>query len=129
MMLAQQTLDAVPDSFWKSFCIALLVLLGAVGTLIGIAAYFRKPEATALKDDPAIKVEKTSKRYNHDMINLRFQTLETKVQSHDAQIDTVLSELKDMREKNSERYTDIAVSLAEIKVHLGIKRNPPQSKS
>lgn len=121
MMLAQEQLAGLPDTFWKNFCIGLLVLLGAAATIVLIYTSTRKPGAQRLNDDPPIEVRKAAKRYNHDLVEMRFGRIETRLDGHDSEIDTAWNEMKQLREQNAERYTDIAVSLAEIKVHLGVK--------
>jgi hypothetical protein len=126
MMLAEESISSLPDSFWKNFCIALLVLLGAAGIAFGIWANVRKPEPVKLNDNPAIEVRKAPKRYNHDAIDQRFGQIETRLDGHDSELDTIWQEMQDKREKDFERHTEIAVSLAEIKGHLGIK-SPKQS--
>jgi hypothetical protein len=79
MMLAQQMLDGVSEHFWKSFTISILVLFGVVAT--GLLVYFaaRKPDPVKLKDDPAIEVRKAPKRYNHELLEGRYQNHEERI--------------------------------------------------
>lgn len=79
MMFAQQTLDNLPASFWKSFCIALLVLLGAAALVVAIWQPFRKQPPTRLDDDPPITTRKAPKRYNHDLNEQRYSDHERRI--------------------------------------------------
>lgn len=79
MMLAQEQLQGLPDTFWKNFCIALLVLLGAGGVIVGIWMAFRKPAPVKLNDEPAIEVRKAPKRFNHDLSEQRFTDHERRI--------------------------------------------------
>jgi hypothetical protein len=89
MILAQQTLDALPANYWKWFCISLLVLLGASTAVVLIIVSFRKPEPTRLHDDPPIEVRKSAKRYNHDLTEVRFQGIEVRVAKNEDQIEKI----------------------------------------
>ena len=116
MMLAQQTLDTLPAGFWKDFSGGIFVLLGAVGILIGIAAYFRKPEPTKLTDDPAIKVEKTSKRFNHDLFESRHGEVTRRLDVHDIQIKDLWDT---MRHEDQATRVDVASKFEAISRALG----------
>lgn len=94
MMLAQESLTGLPDSFWKNFCIALIVLLGIAGVVVGIWAATRKSEPTRLNDEPPIAVQKASKRYNHDAAENRFTNLERRVGDLEAWRDGLIDKLE-----------------------------------
>ena len=120
MMLAQ-AIDNIPAPFWKYFGMAMLVLLGIAVGLVTIYVGLRKPESTRINDEPAIKVEKVSKRFNHEATEQRFGRIETRLDGHDAEIDAAWNEMRELREANGRRYLNIAVSLTEIKTKLGIQ--------
>jgi hypothetical protein len=96
------------------------IVFGASTIILGIMVY-AKPAPTKIADDPAVRVEKVSKRYNHEAIDQRFGRLEVRLDSHDSEINAAWEEMKQMREANTRRYLNIAISLTEIKTHLGIK--------
>ena len=121
-MLAQ-AIDNIPAPFWKYFGMAMLVLLGIVGSLVAIYAGLRKAEPARINDEPAIKVEKVSKRFNHDATEQRFGRIETRLDGHDSEIDAAWSEMQRMREEASKTNTAIAVSLARLETHFGLKGN------
>jgi len=98
-MLAQQTLDSVSATYWKNFSISMLVLLGIVLTVATLIWMFRKSDPVKLKDDPAIEVRKSPKRYNHDAIENRFVNVETRLDDHDADI----ADIKHATEKRQNR--------------------------
>lgn len=130
MMFAQEQLAGVPDTFWKNFSIVLLVLLGAAVAIVSIWAMTRKPSPVKLNDDPAIEVRKSPKRYNHDDVTNRFMRVEVRLDGHDAEMEqlwtTMRNEDKAIREKNAERFEEIAHSLGRIEGALG--SNPLQKK-
>lgn len=120
-MMFAQSIEAIPSDFWKNFSIALIALFVIAGIAFGIWASVRKPEPTRLNDEPAIKVEKQSKRYNHEAIEQRFGRIETRIDGHDSELNAAWEEMKLLRESNGKRYTNIAIALTEIKAHMGIK--------
>jgi hypothetical protein len=71
MMLAQEQLAGLPDTFWKNFCIGLLVLLGAAVAIVTLWALTRKPEPQRLNDDPPIEIRKSPKRFNYELSEQR----------------------------------------------------------
>ena len=128
MMFAQQSLENVPAGFWKNFCIGLLVLLGAAATLVAIWSSMRRPEPARLNDDPPIKVEKISKRYNHDAIDQRFGRIETRIDGHDSELDAAWKEMQRMNEQNNKTNLEVAVSLARLETHFGLDRHAEKNK-
>ena len=124
-MFAQEQLGPLPDTFWKNFCIALLVLLGAVGAIVLIWSQTRKPDKTRLDDDPAINVRKAAKRYNHDAIDTRFVGIERQVAENTVEIDslwtTMRAEDKATRDENARQFNEISRALGRIEGTLGTK--------
>jgi len=121
MMLADALLDPVPANYWKLFCICLLVLLFAAAALVGIIVAFRKPEPVKLKDDPEINIRKAPKRYNHDRTELRFDQVENRLASVEAEVDATWSEIDAIKEKQAERHLENSSRLVRIMERLGIK--------
>ena len=119
-MMFAQAIDNIPAGFWKYFCMALLVLLGVAAAAVGIYSSLRKPEAARLNDEPAIKVEKVSKRYNHDANELRLVKIEGQIASNEAEINALWTEMRDTAKEAARVNQEIAVSLAEIKTSMGI---------
>jgi len=135
MMLAQESITSLPDNWWKNFCIALLILLGAAGVVVAIWASTRKAGPVKIDDDPAIAVRKAPKRYNHDLAEQRYGEVTGRLNDHDAELDSIWSEIATedsklrseiqlVRENNSTRFERIASDLGEIKGALGIKSHP-----
>jgi len=88
-LFAQEQLSTVPDSFWKWFCIAILVLLGAAALVIGIIKSYQKPAPVKIDDEPAVNVRKAAKRYNHDATEIRFVAVEVTVKKHESEIEKI----------------------------------------
>lgn len=84
-MLAQ-SIEAVPESFWKNFCLSLIAVIVLAGILIGIYVALRKPEPVKLNDDPAIEVRKSAKRFNHDLAEQRHGEVHRRISEHDQEI-------------------------------------------
>ena len=122
MMFAQQDLSTVPDSFWKNFCLALLVLIGLAVSAVGIWAAIRKPDPVKLNDNPAIEVRKAPKRYNHEEVQGRFVRIEGRLDDHDAYFESLREEDKAIREKNSEAFEKISRALGRIEGMLQTNR-------
>jgi len=79
--LAQaQTLDSVPASFWKYFCIGLMVLLGAAVGIVMLIVSFRKPGPVEINDQPPIEVRKAPKRFNYDLAEQRYSDHARRIQ-------------------------------------------------
>ena len=122
MMIAQATdLTAVPDAMLK-WVLIILISLG----LVALAAYsaFRKPEKTRVKieDDPAVEVRKAPKRYNHDAVEHRFVTIESRVGRHEDDIEKLKDlfrvDLPEMERRldsaNEERVSEVHQRVNEI---------------
>ena len=121
MMFAQQ-LDTLPAGYWKNYCIAGLVGFGVVATLLFLYFAGRKPGPPARSvDDPPLKREVVSKRYNHDAIEQRFGTIETTLQGHEAELDFNAKEIQRMRDESAKMNLTISVSLARLETHFGLK--------
>jgi hypothetical protein len=116
LMLAQETLDPLPASFWKNFCIALLVLIGAAGIVAGIIAAFRKPSPLKISDDPAIEVRKAPKRYNHDLAENRHGEVTRRLDGHDAEFEQVW---QTMRNEDARIARDAGLKFDAILLALG----------
>lgn len=118
--LAQaQTLDVLPASFWKSFCIALLVLIGAVGGVLWLISLVRRPEPTRLQDSPPIEVHKAPKRYNHDATQARFAEIERRLETHDAELRNIQEDrVRTLRHLNA-RFERVLIGLASIAGQVG----------
>ena len=112
-MLAQQTLDSVSATYWKNFSISMLVLLGIVLTVATLYWMFRKSDPVKLKDDPAIEVRKSPKRYNHDAIENRFVNVENRLDEHDVDIEK-------MKEQNDTQRNRLMFALGRIAEKLGV---------
>lgn len=123
MMLAQ-AIDNLPASFWKYFCMALIALVLVACAVIGAWSQLRKPDPPQRSnDDPPLKREIVSKRFNHDATEQRFGRIETRLDGHDSEIDAAWEEMQRMREENNKTNTSIAVSLARLETHFGLKVN------
>jgi hypothetical protein len=99
MMLAEETLHDLPDSFWKNFCIALIVLLGVAAVVVLIWSAMRKPAPLKLSDDPAIEVRKAPKRFNHDLAETRHTELDRRVTRLENWRDGLIQKLEDDKQE------------------------------
>lgn len=122
-MLAQ-AIDMLPPSFWKYFCMALIALVLIACAVVGAWSQLRQPEPQRINDEPAVKVEKISKRYNHDAIDQRFGRIETRIDGHDSELDAAWKEMQRINEENNRTNLAVAVSLARLETHFGLNRNP-----
>jgi hypothetical protein len=121
MFLAQQTLDVLPASFWKSFSIALLVLIGGAGAVLWIISLVRRPEPTRLQDSPPIEFRKAPKRYNHDATEARFAEIDRRLEAHDAELRSIQEDrVRTLRHINA-RFERVLVGLASIAGQVGAK--------
>ena len=122
-MILAQAIDSLPASFWKYFCMALaaVIVLGC-GVVVAYASV-RKPDSTRINDEPAVKVEKISKRYNHDAIDQRFGRIETRIDGHDSELDAAWKEMQRMNAENNKTNLEVAVSLARLETHFGLNRS------
>jgi len=122
MMLAQQTLDALPANFWKSFCIALFAIIGLILAVVTIWALTRKPPKVEISDNPSPEFRKAPKRYNHDLSEQRYGEQTRRLDGHDAEIEqlwtTMRSEDAAIRRENGAKFDAILISLGEIKGEL-----------
>jgi predicted negative regulator of RcsB-dependent stress response len=122
-MMFAQAIDSLPASFWKNFCMALAAII-VIGCGVVVAwATARKPEPTRLNDEPAIKVEKVSKRYNHDAVEQRFGRIETRIDGHDSELNAAWEEMQRMNAENNKTNLEVAVSLARLETHFGLNRS------
>ena len=127
MMLAQ-SIDAVPAPFLKWFLYILIALIVVAATVVIAWASVRKPEPTRINDEPALKVEKISKRYNHDASEQRFVRIETRIDGHDSELDAAWKEMQRMNTENNKTNLAVAVSLARLETHFGLNRhNDPKA--
>ena len=94
LLLAQASLESVPDTFWKNFCLSLIVLIVICGILVGIWSVFRKAEPVKLNDDPAIEVRKSAKRFNHDLAEQRYTEVKGRLGEHDAEINALWNSVR-----------------------------------
>ena len=120
MLLAQaQTMDAIPDSFWKYFCMSLLVLMGAAGAVIWITQHLRTPEPTRLNDNPPIEVRKAPRVYNHEATEARLAELERRLEAHDVELRSIQEDrARTLRHINA-RFERVLVGIASIAGQVG----------
>ena len=122
MLLAQaQTMDAIPDTFWKYFCMSLLVVIGGAGAVIWIAQHLRRPEPTRLNDNPPIEVRKAPRRYNHEATEARLAELERRLEAHDVELRSIQEDrARTLRHINA-RFERVLVGIASIAGQVGAK--------
>jgi hypothetical protein len=122
MMLAQaQPLDALPAGFWKSFCIALLALIGGVAAVLWIISLVRRPEPTRLQDSPPIEFRKAPKRYNHDATEARFAEIDRRLELHDAELRVIQEDRARTLRHLNRRFERVLVGLASIAGQVGAR--------
>jgi len=120
-MLFAQVIDSVPSSFWKYFCISLLVLLGAAAAVVLIIVSFRRPEPVELNDHPPIEVRKAAKRYNHELTENRFAEIDRRLAAHDAELERIQSDRAETLKHINRRFERVLVGIASIAGKVGAK--------
>lgn len=125
MMLAQTGIETLPASFWKNFCIALMALLGVAGALIGILAFFRKPEPTRLNDDPPIEVRKSPKRFNFELAEQRHHDHERRLVDLEQRSSDLLAKLEadkqEILDAGHERGIELRAEINDVRRELDKK--------
>ena len=121
-MLFAQAIDNIPAPFWKYFGMAMLVFLGALGTAVSIYAALRKPDATRINDEPPVKFEKMSRRFNHDLSESRYLDHQHRLDAHDEEIEkiwlTMRAEDKEIRADVANKFESISRALGRIEGKL-----------
>ena len=79
LFFAQAQIDSAPAEFVKWFFVVAFALVVVASAVFGIVAFFRKPDAVKLKDDPAIEVRKAQKRFNYDLTEQRYNDHERRI--------------------------------------------------
>ena len=136
-LLAQASLESVPDTFWKQFCMALIVLILVVAAIVGIWVALRKKEPVRLNDEPPIEVRKSPKRFNHELAEQRHGEVTRRLEDHDQEISSLWTavrvdipamerRLNDAGEKRSgdihDRINEILSAVSELRGEVKGKR-------
>ena len=104
--------------------------IGEIGTAVAIVGGFivtlimiGKKTPIKVDQDPVPEFRKAAKRYNHDAIENRFGGIERQLAENTSEIETIWTTMRredqDIREKNGERFEEIARALGRIEGRLG----------
>ena len=121
-MLAQATdLPSVPAELLK-WVLTILAFIAVLG--LAFYAALKKPEKMKVRvdDEPAIKVEKTARRYNHDASELRFTNIEETVSEHGHEI-AKIKELLRVDLPSMERRLESSNEVRAARIHEHIEND------
>ena len=116
LLLAQAQLDSVPATYLKWFMVVLCVLIVMVGVVVGIIKALQKPEPNRIVDEPPIKVEKSPKRFNHDLFVSQHQDVTRRLDGHDKEFEELW---RTLRAEDAETRRQMAESFLSIQRALG----------
>lgn len=122
IIIAQANLDQVPAEPFKWILITLIGLLLVAVAIIAIIKSFSKSTTNILPDP--LRTEKAAKRYNHDLGEQRYKDTLRRIESHDAEINTLWSTLREedqaTRAEMQDTFGKISRSLGRIEGRMGI---------
>jgi hypothetical protein len=117
MLFAQASIESLPATYWKNFCIALIVLLGVAVSLVTIWSLTRRSQKVEIEPQP-MEVRKQQKRYNHDLSEQRYGDHERRIVALEKANSELISKLE--QDKNEiihageERETRLQTQITDL---------------
>jgi hypothetical protein len=120
-MFAQATdLPSVPAEVFKWTVIVLLAVFGIVAAVVlFIRSLNDKP--VKIDDQPPLEIRKASKRYNHELNELRFAEIDRRLAAHEQELQNIQRERAETLKHINRRFERVLVSLASIAGKVGAK--------